>query len=153
MYGLLRIKSKSLYLFHWHQWENLYLLVDSSSSRSALCGCAILYSCRYGFVVLVTGCQSMYGKYSGHRFYSQNRALRLLLVFPHIRMDVHMNIYYPVTFFDILGILSASCVPLLPFRNTICCSRLFHALSQVPTNTRILTSVSLRPNFLKTKPG
>lgn len=56
--------------------------------------------------------QSMYGKYSGHRFYSQNRALRLLLVCPHIRMDVHMNIYYPVTFFDILGILSASCVPL-----------------------------------------
>lgn len=56
--------------------------------------------------------QSMYGKYSGHRFYSQNRALRLLLVCPHTRMDVHMNIYYPVTFFDILGILSASCVPL-----------------------------------------
>lgn len=88
--------------------------------------------------------QSMYGQYSGHRFY---------LVCLHIRMDVHMNIYYPVTFFDILGILSASCVPLLPFRNTICCSRLFHALSQVPTNTRILASVSLRPNFLKTKPG
>lgn len=64
--------------------------------------------------------------HSAHGFYSQNRALRLQLVVA-ISVWMYLETCYSVAFFDILGILSTSCIPLLPFRNTICRSKSFHA--------------------------
>lgn len=108
---------------------------------------AIFYSSWYGFVVLVQSGQSMGNTQAWTLFSEQGSSITTSLSqYPY--GCTHEPIY-PVTFFDFLIILYASCVPLLPFRNTICCSRLFHALSQAPTNTRILTSASIRPTFWK----